>query len=69
MRAWLAVLGISAVVACTGAASAPAAKQGDATVFGGLGTWVDIYDGAVYASPEQTAARIAARGVQTDSPP
>jgi hypothetical protein len=31
----------------------------------GLATWVDIYDGIVYAMPELTAARIAARGVRT----
>jgi hypothetical protein len=65
VRALLAVLAISAVVVCAGAASAPAAKQADASVFGGLGTWVDIYDGGVYATPETTAARIAARGVET----
>ena len=31
----------------------------------GLATWVDIYDGIVYATPELTATRIAARGVRT----
>jgi hypothetical protein len=31
----------------------------------GLGTWVDIYDGVVFANPELTAGRIAARGVRT----
>jgi hypothetical protein len=62
----LAALGVSAVIVCTGAAaSAPAAKQADAAVFSGLGTWVDIYDGPVFGAPVQTAARIAARGVQT----
>lgn len=65
MRALVIALGVSLVIACAGAASAPAAKQGDPSVFGGLGTWVDIYDGAVYAAPESTAARIAARGVKT----
>ena len=65
MRTLVIALGVSLVVACTGAASAPAAKQADPSVFGGLGTWVDIYDGAVYAAPESTAARIAARGVRT----
>jgi len=65
VRALIAALAFSVVLACAGAASAPAGKVGDAAVFGGLGTWVDIYDGAVYAAPEQTAARIAARGVQT----
>jgi hypothetical protein len=65
VRALLAVLGSALLVAATGAASAPAAKEGDASVFGGLGTWTDIYDGRVYAAPEATAARIAARGVKT----
>ena len=65
MRALVTAIGVSLVVACTGAASAPAAKEADPSVFGGLGTWVDIYDGAVYAAPESTAARIAARGVKT----
>lgn len=65
MRALVIALGVSLVIACTGAASAPAAKQADPSVFGGLGTWVDIYDGAVYAAPESTASRIAARGVKT----
>jgi hypothetical protein len=56
---------IAVAVACAGAASAPAAKQADPSVFGGLGTWTDIYDERVYAQPEATAARIAARGVRT----
>ena len=65
MRVLLAVVATSVAVACAGAASAPAAKSADPSVFGGLGTWVDIYDGGVYAAPEATAARIAARGVTT----
>ena len=48
---------------------APLAAQGapsaDPGVFQGLGTWVDIYDGAVYRAPEAVAAKIAARGVRT----
>jgi hypothetical protein len=62
------VLGIvvAALLATAGATSTPPAAQGaDASVFSGLGTWVDIYDGAVYAAPERTAASIAARGVET----
>jgi hypothetical protein len=54
---------VTAIVAA--AASAPAARDADATVFAGLGTWVDIYDGPVYAAPERAAARMAARGVET----
>lgn len=66
MRGLLATLGILTLLACAGAAAtAPAAGQADAAVFGGLGTWVDIFDGGVYAAPERTAARIAARGVRT----
>jgi hypothetical protein len=66
VRARLAVLGLSILIACAGATSpAPAAKLGDASVFAGLGTWVDIYDGSVYSAPELTASRIAARGVRT----
>jgi hypothetical protein len=65
VRALLAALAAGLVVAATGATTAPAAKEADPSVFGGLGTWTDIYDGRVYAQPEATAARIAARGVQT----
>jgi hypothetical protein len=66
VRASLVALGIAAALACAGATSsaAPAASRADASVFGGLGTWVDIFDGAVFAAPERTAARIAARGVK-----
>jgi hypothetical protein len=60
-----AVLALTFVVASAGAVSAPAAKQADATVFGGLGTWVDIYDGRVFRSPERTASLMAARGIET----
>jgi hypothetical protein len=63
VRAALLLLALSIAVA-TASASAPAAPRADASVFGGLGTWVDIYDGAVFAAPERTAARIAARGVK-----
>jgi hypothetical protein len=44
---------------------AQAARKADPAVFAGLGTWVDIYDGAAYRSPRATAAKIAARGVVT----
>ena len=58
----LAQLRRLAVAICSiGAAAAPAADSADASVFGGLGTWVDIYDGPVYAAPERTAQRMAAR--------
>jgi hypothetical protein len=34
-------------------------------VFQGLGTWIDVYDTALYASPTTLASRLAARGVRT----
>jgi hypothetical protein len=65
MRVLVATV-LALVLACAGATvSAPAASQADAAVFGGLGTWIDIYDGGVFAAPERTAAQIAARGVET----
>jgi len=63
VRAALVVLALAVVVALSSAA-APAAPRADAAVFGGLGTWIDIYDGPLFAAPERTAARIAARGVK-----
>lgn len=43
-------------------APAPAA---DPSIFGGLGTWIDIYDTALYRAPQALAARLEARGVDT----
>ncbi len=69
MRVVVTVAAILAgTLAIAGTASTRAAgpsQATDASVFEGLATWVDIYDAAVYASPEATAARIAARGVRT----
>ena len=66
VRALLVAASFGILIACSGAVSTGAgAKSADADVFGGLGTWVDIYDKAVYAAPERTAARMAARGVKT----
>lgn len=64
MRA-LAVLGLLASLAVLTVGAGETQRADPETVFGGLATWVDIYDGPVYASPEATAARIAARGVRT----
>ena len=61
----LLVFVLSVGAACAGAASPPGARASGDSVFGGLGTWVDIYDDGVYAAPERTAQRIAARGVST----
>ena len=63
MRAALVLVGLVVAVASTSAA-APAAPGADAAVFGGLGTWIDIYDGPLFVAPERTAARIAARSVK-----
>jgi hypothetical protein len=55
---------VTLVIGLLLAGSAPA--QDDATApLEGLATWVDIYDGGVYAAPELTAERIASRGVRT----
>jgi hypothetical protein len=64
VRALLVLVGLCVVAACAGANAAPA-RQADSDVFGGLGTWIDIYDGALFAAPERTAQRIAFRGVRT----
>jgi hypothetical protein len=56
---------LAATICSFGASRAPAADRGDASVFGGLATWVDIYDGPVYAAPERVADRMAARQVTT----
>ncbi len=64
MRVLLAALGVATALVTAGAASAPAAETQE-SVFGGLGTWVDIYDSAVFAAPDAVAARIAARNVDT----
>jgi len=65
VRRAVAIAVLAAVVVSVAASAAPAAERGDASVFGGLGTWIDIYDGALYAAPERTAQRIAARKVKT----
>ena len=64
MRRALSVALLAVAIVSVAAAAAPAADRAD-SVFVGLGTWVDIYDGAVYASPERAAQRIAARNVLT----
>ena len=56
---------LAAAICSVSAGAASAAGSGDPSVFGGLGTWVDIYDGAVYAAPERTAQRMAARDIRT----
>lgn len=53
------------VLALLAAGAGAGTRDDPQGVFGGLATWVDVYDGAVYRAPEATAARIAARGVRT----
>lgn len=65
VRIFVVSLLAAVAIACIGGARAAPAEGPAGSVFGGLGTWVDIYDGAVYAAPERTAKRIAARGVTT----
>ena len=52
-------------IACTGGTAAAPAQEPARSVFGGLGTWVDIYDGGVYSAPERVAGSMGARGVST----
>ncbi len=64
MSRLLVICALALAVGSIGAGAAPAADSADASVFGGLGTWVDIYDGAVYAAPERAAQRMAGRRVE-----
>lgn len=41
------------------------ARAGAVDDYRGLGTWVDLYDPALFADPEGTVAGVAARGVRT----
>lgn len=66
MRRLVALLLVLAAVAGLTALSRPeAAPAADPGVFGGLGTWLDVYDTGLYRSPQVLASRIAARGVTT----
>jgi hypothetical protein len=49
------------------AVEAAAAKPGSGRLapYQGTGSWVSIYDGAAWASPERVVARLAAHGVDT----
>ena len=58
---------IAALVACADTSQGIAApeRRGGVEVFQGLGTWIDIYDTALYRTPDAVAGRLAARGVRT----
>jgi len=60
----LAATALLVLVGICAGAGVRAAHGGDASVFSGLGTWVDIYDGPQFAAPERTAQRMADRGVK-----
>jgi hypothetical protein len=64
--ALLALL-IAVAVACVDSTQGHAGRDGStgAEVFQGLGTWIDVYDTALYNSPSAVAGRLAARGVST----
>ena len=67
MRLAALALVVAALVACvdsTQGLSAPEQRSA-AVVFGGLGTWIDVYDTGLYRTPELAAGRLAARGVRT----
>ena len=66
-RTLAAALLVAALVACVESTQAPdaAARPAGADVFQGLGTWLDVYDTALYNSPSSVASRLAAHGVRT----
>jgi hypothetical protein len=61
----LALASLAAAVLVLSPLEAQAGRKADPSVFQGLGTWVDVYDGFAYANPVGTAAKIAARNVKT----
>ena len=67
MRIVAVVALIAALVACSDTSRGIAApeRRGGVEIFQGLGTWIDIYDTALYRMPDAVAGRLAARGVRT----
>jgi hypothetical protein len=57
------------LLACAGVAltpaPVPAVRKAVRTLFGGIGAWVDIYDDALWADPEETVATMNSYGVRT----
>lgn len=45
--------------------AAPERSRAAADVFQGLGTWIDVYDTALYRAPNAVASQLAARGART----
>jgi len=66
-RMLAAALLVAALVAGVASTHAPTAvaRPAGAEVFQGLGTWLDVYDTALYNAPTAVAGRLAAHGVRT----
>jgi hypothetical protein len=67
-RAVLAAALVAAIAALVGpSAVAPASSAGGAPVdsYAGLGTWIDVYDTAVWAEPERAVETMSVYGVAT----
>ncbi len=63
----LTFAGVGRLLAVAAAAlvlASPAAAA-ELSAYGGLGTWISIYDGAVWKNPERTVQTAASRGVST----
>ena len=56
---------VAASVASTATQAAPDRRVASADVFGGLGTWLDVYDTKLYRLPNAIASRLSTRGVKT----
>lgn len=67
MRLVALAVAVAALIACVDSTQGTAApeQRAAAEVFGGLGTWIDVYDTALYRTPDLVAGRLAARGVRT----
>ena len=64
----VALLAAALLAFATSAAAAPgrqARHQADTAAYAGLGSWVDIFAGPTWTSPEATVAALAAHGVGT----
>lgn len=60
-----ALAGLAAAFLLLIAATGAQARSAAIDDYRGLGTWVDLYDPALFADPEGAVAGMAARGVQT----
>ena len=64
LAALVAAAAVAASVDPTQARTAPS-RPAAAEVFQALGTWIDVYDTALYRTPNLVASRLAARSVRT----